>query len=215
MLRLRGALAFPMYASVAWLIWVLAQQVDPGGLALALAALVWLGLGAWIFGVAHRDDRGALWSALAALALLGALASIAGIALRDGPPRTAPPGPASARSATGDLQPVPYDPARLDALRRNGQPVFVNMPAAWCITCLFNEANALASAEIRAAFAAGGVTYVKGDWTRQDPAITAYLREHGRSGVPLYVFYRAGGGDPVILPQILTPAIVLDALRQG
>jgi thiol:disulfide interchange protein DsbD len=215
MLRLRGALAFPMYASVAWLVWVLAQQLDPGGLALALAALVCLGLGAWIFGV----GRGPWASTLAALAVVCAIGAIVGVALRDGAPRMEPSGPAG---ATGTMRAPPsaspslaYDPERLAALRRDGRPVFVNMTAAWCITCLFNEANALASAEVRAAFAAGGVTYVKGDWTRQDPAITAYLRSHGRSGVPLYVFYPAGGAAAIVLPQILTPAIVLDALRQG
>ena len=215
MLRLRGALAFPMYATVAWLIWVLAQQVDPGGLALALAALVCLALGAWIFGIAPADGRGGWAPTLAALALLAGLACVVMLTLRDAAPGRVPAAPAGAARATEDLPSIPYDADRLASLRREGRPVFVNMTAAWCITCLFNEANALASAETRAAFAARGVTYVKGDWTRQDPAITAYLRSHGRSGVPLYVVYPPGGATPVVLPQLLTPAIILDALRQG
>ena len=81
-----------------------------------------------------------------------------------------------------------------------------------CVTCLVNERIALGSATIRQAFAAKGIAYLKGDWTRQDPAITEFLRSHGRDGVPLYVFFPAKGSAPKILPQILTEGIVLDAL---
>ncbi len=86
------------------------------------------------------------------------------------------------------------------------------MTAAWCITCLVNERLALGTAEVAQACSEAGILYLKGDWTNQDPAITAYLAEHGRNGVPLYVFYPPGG-EPRILPQILTPALVLDEVR--
>ena len=86
------------------------------------------------------------------------------------------------------------------------------MTAAWCVTCLVNERVALGSTNIRKTFNAKGVIYLKGDWTRQDPAITAFLRDHGRDGVPLYVFFPAKGGAPKVLPQILTEGLVLDAL---
>jgi len=90
----------------------------------------------------------------------------------------------------------------------------VNMTAAWCITCLVNERVALRPEAVRAAFAAKGVTYMKGDWTRQDPEITAFLRQHGRDGVPLYVLYPAHGAAEV-LPQILTEGTVLAALARA
>ena len=82
------------------------------------------------------------------------------------------------------------------------------MTAAWCITCLVNEQAALSSAAVKAAFADRNIAYLKGDWTNRNPEITRVLEKHGRSGVPLYLLY-AGGGEPIVLPQILTPAIVL------
>ena len=88
------------------------------------------------------------------------------------------------------------------------------MTAAWCVTCLMNEKVALSTAEVQAAFAARGIVYLKGDWTRADPDITAFLQSHGRDGVPLYVYYPAGG-QPVLLPQILTPGVVLAHLEPG
>ena len=109
----------------------------------------------------------------------------------------------------------PFSTARLDTLRAQGRPVFVDMTAAWCFTCLVNERVALSPQPVRDAFAKRDVAYLKGDWTRQDPQITAFLREHGRDGVPLYVFYPGGGGAPSVLPQILTPSGVLSALGQG
>ena len=85
------------------------------------------------------------------------------------------------------------------------------MTAAWCITCLVNEHAALSNAAVKAAFAARGIAYLKGDWTSRNPEITRVLERHGRSGVPLYLLY-AGGAEPVVLPQVLTPAIVLGEL---
>ena len=83
------------------------------------------------------------------------------------------------------------------------------MTAAWCVTCLVNEKVALSTTGVQQAFATRGITYMKGDWTRSDPLITDFLRQHGRDGVPLYVYY-APGREGVVLPQILTPQIVLD-----
>ncbi|MEI7714107.1 MAG: thioredoxin family protein, partial [Rhodospirillales bacterium] len=105
--------------------------------------------------------------------------------------------------------------ARLAAARAAGQPVFVNMTAAWCVTCLVNERVAIRTDAVQRAFSAGKILYLKGDWTRQSPDITAFLREHGRDGVPLYVFYPAGGGAPRELQQILTEGAVLAALAGG
>jgi thiol:disulfide interchange protein DsbD len=115
--------------------------------------------------------------------------------------------PAGAGLAMGDGAEA-FSASRLAALRAEHRPVLVDMSAAWCVTCLVNERVALAPAAVQRAFAKHHVAYLKGDWTRQDAGITAYLRAHGRSGVPLYVYYPAGG-EGEVLPQILTEANVL------
>ncbi|MBC7434216.1 MAG: thioredoxin family protein, partial [Rubritepida sp.] len=109
----------------------------------------------------------------------------------------------------------PWSAARVDALRAEGRPVFVNLTAAWCISCKVNERVTLDTAPVRDAFAAGRVVVLVGDWTRGDPAISALLRQHAREGVPLYLLYPARGGPPAILPQILTTGIVLRALAEA
>ncbi len=204
---LRQALAFPMYAACAWLVWVAAVEAGPPGVLAAASALVLAGLAAWCWRLAgeagglRRGGRrvaggAALLAGLAALAAPAMLAALPGAA------------PAEARAAGTEA----FSEARLDALRAQGRPVFVNMTASWCVTCLVNERLALDPAPVRDAFARRGVAYLEGDWTRQDPQVTAFLRQHGRDGVPLYVLYPAGGGEPAVLPQILTEATVLAAL---
>jgi thiol:disulfide interchange protein DsbD len=113
--------------------------------------------------------------------------------------------------ASASLTAIAYSPARLEAARAAGRPVFVNMTAAWCITCLVNERVALSTPAVAAAFAERDLLYLKGDWTHRDPQISAFLERFGRSGVPLYVYYPAGG-EPQVLPQLLTESIVLQAL---
>ncbi|NCY24016.1 MAG: cytochrome C biogenesis protein, partial [Alphaproteobacteria bacterium] len=197
--RLRQALAWPMYAASAWLVWVLAQIAGPHGVALALLGGLLVGFAAWALGRAQRGGGrlarlGALSAALAALALLPVFLGT-----------TPPPG----------LNSGPHEPwsaARVEALRAEGRPVFVNLTAAWCIACKVNELVALDTAAVQAGFTAAGVTQLVGDWTRGDSAITALLRAHGREGVPLYLFYPAQGAPPVVLPQILTEGIVLRAI---
>ena len=93
------------------------------------------------------------------------------------------------------------------------RPVFVNMTAAWCITCLVNERTALATDEVRTAMQRNGVVYLKGDWTNRDPEITAFLRSFGRDGLPFYVFYPGANNEPVVLPSVLTQGIVAATLR--
>jgi thiol:disulfide interchange protein len=97
-------------------------------------------------------------------------------------------------------------------LRKEGKPVFVNLTAAWCISCLVNEKVALSQTSVIDAFKRASITYLKGDWTNRDAEITRLLAEFGRSGVPLYVFYPAGNGKPIVLPQILTPEIVTNTV---
>lgn len=200
---LKQALAFPVYATAAWLIWILAQQVDARGLFAALIGVVLVGFAAW----AWERSRGALplgeriFQGLAGLALI-AVATLSLNLVHQ------PVAPAAAQAAEGT---EPFSRARLDALLESKRPVFVNLTAAWCITCAVNEATSLSRPSVVAAMKAKGITSLKGDWTNQNPEITRLLEEHGRSGVPLYLLY-AGGGAPRILPQILTEGTVLDAL---
>ena len=103
----------------------------------------------------------------------------------------------------------------MEALRAQGRPVFVNLTAAWCISCKVNELVALETSAVQAAFTAAGITQLVGDWTRGDSAITALLRAHGREGVPLYLLYPARGAPPVLLPQILTEGMLLRAIGEA
>jgi len=200
--RLRQALAWPMYAASAWLVWVLAQLAGPNGVALALLGGLLVGLAAWALGRAQRGGgrlaRAGAWTgALAALALLP-------VFLGSTPPPSITSGPHE-----------PWSAARVETLRAEGRPVFVNLTAAWCISCKVNELVALDTTAVQAAFTAAGITQLVGDWTRGDAAITALLRAHGREGVPLYLFYPAQGGPPAILPQILTEGMLLRTISGG
>jgi thiol:disulfide interchange protein DsbD len=195
MLRLRQALALPMYGAAAWLAWVVWHQAGPIGLASLLAGGTLVVVAAILFG---RHQRGGTGRLPALGAVLGAAVLLFGLAIRA--PQAAPMTLAAGAEA--------FSPARLAALRAAHRPVLVDMSAAWCITCLVNERVALSPAPIRAAFARKNVAYLVGDWTRQDPDITAFLHQFGRNGVPLYVYFPADGA-PEVLPQILTQAEVL------
>ena len=206
--RLQQLLAFPLYASAAWLVWVISQQAGPKGVATVLAGLVLIGFAAWLH-AASRGIRGHWRRAAAAAAGLAALAAI-GLGTVGG--ASAPTTLSSPPSAPG-LAPEVFSPRRLAELRAKGVPVFVNFTAAWCITCLVNERVALRSPEVAAAFAKKGVVYVKADWTRRDAAIADVLASFGRNGVPLYVLY-ADGAEPTVLPQILSEGIIIEAIEK-
>jgi len=195
--RLRQALAFPMYGAAAWLVWVLAELSGADGVALGLGGAVLVGFAAWALGAA-QSAGGKLGRGAALVALVGALALLPGI------------GSAPAPAATSNTHEA-WSAARVSELHADGRPVFVNLTAAWCITCKVNERVALDTEATRAAFAVRNVALLVGDWTRGDAAITALLREHAREGVPLYL-YLFPGAAPVLLPQILTEGIVLRAL---
>ncbi len=210
--RLKQFLAFPLYASVAWLVWVLSQQVGPTGLAACLASLVLLALGAWLY-EASRHGAG-LWRRLGRPAAIASSIAALGLATFT----AAPTASSGARTPT-DPSWEPYTAARLAELRGRGIPVFVNVTAAWCITCLVNERVALRSPEVTARLAQKGVASLKADWTNRDPAIAQVLASFQRSGVPLYVLYpgaktgAANSHGPRVLPQVLTEGIVLEALE--
>jgi len=195
---LKQILAFPMYGAAVWMAWVVSQQTGSGGLLAVLVSFLSVGFAAWAFGYAqlHEGPR------LLKIASLAGLAGVAAVLIN-----LAVAAPGGAGLALGDGAEA-FSATRLAALRAEHRPVLVDMSAAWCVTCLVNERVALAPEAVQQAFAKHHVAYLKGDWTRQDSRITAYLREYGRSGVPLYVYYPAGG-EGEVLPQILTEANVL------
>ena len=211
----RKALAFPMYAAAAWLVWVLAQQ-EPDRLARMLAAAVVLGFAAWLFGAAQR--RGAIHRGADVLALsAGASAAMAGavglvvLGAHDQAARAA----GAPVVSEGSLPAEPWSPEKLAALRAAHTPVLVNFTAAWCVTCQVNERLAFSTGEVATAFKRSGAVYLVADWTNRDGAIAQALGEQGRIGVPLYLVYGADGGAPKTLPQLLTPALVAQALDQA
>ena len=197
---LKKALAFPMYATAAWLAWVYAQSAGTGRLANLFAAAVLTGLAAWLYGAGQRarisGRRAAPALAAAGLAIMLAL----GVAFW-------PP--------AASLKPEPFSPDRLAELRAEHKPVFVDFTAAWCVTCQVNDRVALSGSEAADAFAAAGVVYLQADWTDRNATIEQTLAEHGRAGVPLYLMYPASGAEPEVLPQILTEGIVADAARKA
>jgi thiol:disulfide interchange protein DsbD len=203
---LRQGLAFPMYGTCVWLVWVMSQEAGSAGVLGISSGLVLIGFTGWAFGLGQRAAGHGRRIARAA-ALAGALAALAVLSGLAATPAVAP----EQVSETGVER---FSAERLAALRDEGRPVFVNMTAAWCVTCLVNERVALAQPAVRQLFATRGVVYLKGDWTRQDPQITAFLRSHGRDGVPLYALYPPGHAAPVLLPQILTEAGVIEALER-
>ena len=207
--RFRQFLAFPMYGAVAWLVWVLSQQVDPEGLFRVMIGIVLLGLGAWAFG--NLQQRASL---IGFVLFVGGLAGAAGLlAMPFGAPRALQAAAAGEEGASSHAFSEPYTATRLEALRAEGKPVFVNLTAAWCVSCLYNERVALSTEAVRKAFSETGTVYLVGDWTNRNAEISALLRQYGRDGVPLYLYFPAGGGDPIVLPQLLTESIVINAVR--
>jgi len=197
--RLRNALAFPLYATAAWLLWVLSQQVGPSELGIALAGSVLLAFGLWWLGQPLR--RRAMRHLLAGALILASLALMVAAGHNT-------PTPSVANAAET------WSRERVAALQQDNRAVLVNFTAAWCITCKVNERVALTTDAVHQALDEHGVAYLKGDWTRRDPAITRELLRFGRSGVPLYLLYPRGQGSPEILPQLLTEGLVLDALSR-
>lgn len=204
MLRLRQAMAFPMYASAAWLVWVLAQQTGDSGVMIGLAGALLVAFAAWLYGIAQQGGgRGYLargLSIVAILALVILLPQLGGV----------PSGAATPVASNADR----FTNARLAELRKEGKPVFVNMTAAWCISCLVNEKTTLSRAAVKDALRESRVTYLKGDWTNRDPEITKFLRGFNRDGLPFYAYYPAGTGEPVVLPPVLTESLVLNEIRK-
>lgn len=212
--RLKGLLAFPLYATALWLAWVFGRQAGADALALLFAAGVLLALGLWLVGGAQAERtagrRGALHLAAGATALLLAAGTgwLAAVLPPESPVAPSGEGPAGPRAG-------PWSPSAVEAALVEGRPVLVNFTADWCVTCKINERTSLTSPGVAAAMARTRAVYLVGDWTRRDDAITAELQRHGRSGVPLYLLYSPESARPRILPQLLTEGVVVEALKHA
>ena len=205
--------AFPMYASAAWLLWVLAQQTSSLGLGAALAGALLVAFAAWAYQKSKASSAVGRLTAIitAAAAVLIAIAMPVRLASVANAAAAGAPAAAAVSSAGESWQ--PYDAARVQAIQASGAPLLVNFTASWCLTCLVNERNAFADPAVQEVFRKKDVTLMKGDWTNSDPAITQALAQFGRAGVPLYVVYNSkpGSSAPEVLPQLLSAAIVENA----
>jgi thiol:disulfide interchange protein DsbD len=219
MVTFRQAMAFPMLATVVWLLWVLGQQTGIDGASGLLALLLTVAWLLWALGLRGRTRWVLSGLALATLLWLGT--TWLPLALHGEAPLDTV---ASASSNTNGASPVssnamptpswqPWSEAALQAQLAAGRPVFVDFTAAWCVTCQFNKKTTLADAQLLANFAERQVVLMRADWTRRDPAITQALTALGRSGVPVYALY-APGRAPVLLSELPSVAEVQTALQR-
>lgn len=195
--RFKQFLAFPMFATAIWLVWVLSVQTGAQGVLWVLALFLAISFAVW---------------ALRMPGLVSRVAGIAGVLLAAGALwTTAGLEPATASAGSDEYE--AWSPARVEELRAQGRPVFVDFTAAWCVTCQVNKLGALANGDVRAAFAANDVALLRADFTNRDPVIAQVLADHGAPGVPFYLMYPASGGEPDILPPLLTETIMIRAVE--
>jgi thiol:disulfide interchange protein DsbD len=208
---LKQVMGFLLLGTVVWLMWVLGVQAGTHAVTALAGALLLISIGAWVIG---------RWGSLSAAASRRTVAYLVAILLIAGGVATAVLGvrmgsPSVSETARqGSIAWQPFSPEKLAELRAADKPVFIDFTAAWCLSCQVNEQVAFSSEEVQRKFSQLGIVPLKADWTSRDGAITRALAEHGRNSVPLYVLYGTGDQPPIILPEILSPGIVLDALKQ-
>jgi len=188
-------LAFPIYMTAVWLLWVAGRQTSIDVAAAVIIGLILLVMGLWIWKLNNKPV-----TRLIAVVTLAAALAVPVLAISE-----------------SKVEPefLTYSPELLAELRNDNQPVFINLTADWCITCLVNERVALSSEEVMGLMRDNSISYLKGDWTNSDPQITELLGRFNRSGVPLYLVYPRGLGEAEILPQILTESMVIEALTDA
>jgi thiol:disulfide interchange protein len=196
----KNVLAFPLYLTSVWLLWVAGNQAGVNTMALALSGLVLLALAAYLYGdTAARKVVSIVLVAGAAYLAIPSENNTAG---------------SDASRALSEGQ-IAWSADILEEYIERGDPIFVDVTADWCITCLANEAAVLFTPETEQAFIDAEIPYMIADWTDYDADIGRFVQSHGRSGIPLYVMYPRGGSEPVILPQLLTRDIVLTAIENA
>ena len=202
MVTFKQLMAFPMFATVAWLVWVLGQQSGIDGAGALLGLLVIIALSVWALGLPGRARPVIATISIAASALFiwaagpNIIKTMPAAEMQAGALPSAAGGPAAPAWQA-------WEPGRVDQLTAQGQSVFVDFTAAWCVTCQYNKKTTLAHRDVLGDMAAKNVALLRADWTRRDPAITAALSQLGRSGVPVYVIYKPGRA-PVLLSEILS-----------
>lgn len=208
---LKRGLAFPMFGAYAWLVWILAQQAGSAALATLLAASVVLAFTFWLYGIAQRrrfaGKRHAALSVVTAVLLIAVVAPLPGLIK---------PGAALTGDAqTAEVTKQKWTPQAVAAQRGHGKAIFVDFTASWCITCQVNEKTSLSTQAVKQALAKTGAVYMVADSTKFNPDVDDTMSEFGQGGLPMYLVYPADGGPPRVLPQVLTPGMVVDALNQA
>ncbi|MCP1204357.1 thioredoxin family protein [Pantoea sp. B550] len=212
MITLKQGLAFPMLGAVGWLIWVLERQAGSAALAAILACCLLFSFAAWLYGMAQKrrmmGQRHVVMHVATAFFLALVVVPLLNInSFATGPAETETTSPAAAA--------VAWSPQNVDAIKGQGKPILVNFTASWCITCQVNDRTSLSTQAVKAAMARTSTIYMVADSTKYNPDVEQALSDFGRGGLPLYVVYPADGGKPVVLPQVLTPGIVISALDQA
>ena len=208
---LKRGLAFPMFGAFAWLVWVLAQQAGTTALAAMLACAVVVSFTAWLYGMAQRRRfAGRSYKVLLAVTVVLFVAAI-----------TPLPGIMQTQSVTAEsavasqVAPVKWSPQTVAEMRGHGKAIFVNFTASWCITCQVNDRTSLSTAAVKQALSRTGTIYMVADSTKFNADIDDAMTAFGQGGLPLYVVYPADGSEPKVLPQVLTPSIVVNALDRA
>ena len=194
-------LAFPMFFTTAWLLWVIGRQTDTTVLSLVVVGLIFISIGIWINQILVQLKSGRSYSLLKVIAVAMIIPALALPLMNE-------------EEREGTVLWIDYDANTLATLRAEGRPVFINLTADWCITCLANEKVAFTEM-FYTEMEKNNIVYLKGDWTNQDKEITSLLNEHNRNGVPLYLMYPKNGGSPEVLPQILLEQTLLEAIRRA
>lgn len=208
---LKHALAFPMLGAYGWLVWVLAQQAGTTALGVLLGGSVLFGFAAWLYGLAQQRQlagrRYRLMYLVTAVMIIAVLAPLPGV--------MKPVASTEMAQASDTVTPIKWTPQTVEQQRGHGKAIFVNFTASWCITCQVNDKTSLSTAAVKEAMARTGTLYMVADSTKFNADVDDALGQFGQGGLPLYVVYPANGGAPTILPQVLTPGIVINALNQA
>jgi thiol:disulfide interchange protein DsbD len=200
MVTFRQFLAFPMFASALWLLWVISFQSGSNGVLFVGIAMIALAFGVWALG-----REGVIWKIVAILAFIGTVAATGWVARL----------PAVTSTQTVSAREEVWSPSRVAELRAEGRAIFVDVTAAWCVTCQVNKMRVLNDGEVQAAFDRFNVVQMRADWTNRNETIAELIASYGQAGVPLYLLYPEGGGSARVLPTVLTRDGLIEALERA